>query len=100
MRLTPAELQALRLAVGEVQWEHAWLFGSRTDDARRGGDIDLLLHTREPAFAVAHRVASRFAAEADARLDVLAIDPDRMTEEQRHFLATLTLEPLDDLLRS
>lgn len=100
MRLAADEIRALRCALQGVAWQHAWLFGSRVDDARRGGDIDLLLHTREPAFAVAHRVASRYAEAIDGRLDVLAVDPDALSDEQRHFLATLDLEPLDDLLRS
>lgn len=100
MRLTGIEIAALREALQGVQWEHVWLFGSRTDDSRRGGDIDILLHTGQPAFAVAHELSSRYAAAIDGKLDVLALAPQTMTEEQMNFVATLTLEPLDDLLRA
>jgi hypothetical protein len=100
MRLVEVEIAALRTALSDVQWEHVWLFGSRVDDSRRGGDIDILLHTVQPAFSVAHQVASRYAAVVDGKLDVLALDPQAMTDEQKCFVATLTLEPLDDLLRT
>lgn len=48
MRLTEQEISAIR-----EQAQHffgndvrVYLFGSRTDDSQRGGDIDLLLETR------------------------------------------------------
>lgn len=100
MRLSAVEIAALRDALKAVTWQHVWLFGSRVDDGRRGGDIDILVHTRQPAFAAAHEISSRYAAAVDGKLDVLALDPEAMTEEQKHFVATLTLEPLDDLLRT
>ena len=71
MRLSETEIAALRAAVKGVQWQHIWLFGSRVDNSRRGGDIDILLHTGQPAFSVAHEVSSRYAAAVDGKLDVL-----------------------------
>lgn len=100
MRLSEVEIAAFREALRGVRWEHVWLFGSRVDDSRQGGDIDILLHTGQPAFSVAHEVSSRYAAAVDGKLDVLVVDPQAMTEEQKNFVATLTLEPLDDLLRT
>jgi predicted nucleotidyltransferase len=98
MRLSAVEIAALRTALKGVPWAHVWLFGSRVDDSRRGGDIDILVHTAHPAFAVAHEISSRYAAAVDGQLDVLALDPQAMTDEQKSFVATLTLEPLDDLI--
>ncbi len=98
MRLSPQEIAALQTALEGVPYRHAFLFGSRTDDKARGGDIDLLLYSDAPAFDTAHQVASRFAREFDARLDVLVVSPERPTEEQTAFIATLKLEPLDDIL--
>ena len=98
MRLSSAEIAALKTALVGVPYRQAFLFGSRTDDAARGGDIDLLLYSQADAFDTAHHVASRFAREYDAKLDVLVVDPDHPTEEQRAFIATITREPLDDLL--
>jgi len=47
MRLSDAERQAIMEAVAESfgTEARAWLFGSRTDDTRRGGDIDLYVET-------------------------------------------------------
>lgn len=100
MRLTKEEIRALREALDGMPFERAFLFGSRTDDTLRGGDIDVLLHSRAPSsFRLAHEVSSRFARALDAKLDVLVIDPDTPTEEQQAFLRTLRLVPLDDVLR-
>lgn len=47
MRLTEAQRQSIKSAVTSVIGEgsRVWLFGSRVDDAKRGGDIDLLIET-------------------------------------------------------
>ena len=98
MRLSQAEIAALKTALDGISFRRAFLFGSRTDDSAKGGDIDILLHSDASAFDAAHRAASRFAREFDARLDVLVVDPDHPTPEQAAFIATLTLVPLDDIL--
>jgi hypothetical protein len=98
MRISTEELSALRGALQGESYRHAYLFGSRTDDRRRGGDVDLLLESSEPAFSLAHRVASRYARLMDARLDVLVVDPDHSTPDQQAFVATLHLASLDDRL--
>lgn len=98
MRLSAQEIAALKKALVSVSYQQAYLFGSRTDDAARGGDIDLLLYSEAPPFDTAHLIASRFAREFDARLDVLVVSPERPTPEQAAFIATLKLEALDDLL--
>lgn len=97
MRLSQPEIAALKQALADVPYRRAFLFGSRTNEAVRGGDIDLLLYSAAPAFATAHQVASRFAREFDAKLDVLVIDPEHQTAEQAAFVSTLTLVPLDEL---
>lgn len=45
MRLTQEQVSAIRISADEVFGQDAkvWLFGSRVDDNRRGGDIDLLV---------------------------------------------------------
>jgi uncharacterized protein len=46
MRLTPDQVQAICFAATQAFGENAgvWLFGSRADDHKKGGDIDLLVH--------------------------------------------------------
>lgn len=47
MRLTEAQRQSIKSAVTSIIGEESrvWLFGSRADDTKRGGDIDLLIET-------------------------------------------------------
>nr|VFJ92064.1 MAG: Nucleotidyltransferase domain-containing protein [Candidatus Kentron sp. LFY]VFK18041.1 MAG: Nucleotidyltransferase domain-containing protein [Candidatus Kentron sp. LFY] len=49
MRLTSRQIDTIKQTTLEIFGEttEVWLFGSRTDDHRRGGDIDLLI--RPPA---------------------------------------------------
>lgn len=47
MRLTPEEQDVIRAAVAARDPEaRVWLFGSRADDSKRGGDIDLLVFSQ------------------------------------------------------
>lgn len=47
MRLDPASIAPLLQSIQDVFGANAevWLFGSRTDDTKRGGDIDLYIET-------------------------------------------------------
>ncbi|HEX6010851.1 MAG TPA: nucleotidyltransferase domain-containing protein [Geminicoccaceae bacterium] len=49
MRLTPEAIAAIKRLVAETYGPEATvrLFGSRVDDARRGGDVDLLVELSE-----------------------------------------------------
>jgi len=55
------------------------LFGSRTDDQRRSGDIDLLIELPEPAegpLALSLRLAARIQRGIGlCKIDVLVADP-------------------------
>ena len=51
MRLTANEIAAIREEIARLDPKaEAYLYGSRTDDAARGGDIDLLLVSDKLAF--------------------------------------------------
>ena len=47
MRLTPREIDQIRRTAARIYGDdvRVFLFGSRTDDTARGGDIDLLIDT-------------------------------------------------------
>lgn len=82
MRLTPEQVRAIkeeaaRLFGPDVEVR---LFGSRTNDALRGGDIDLLVITPEP-ISERERKRVHFVARMQMRLgdqpiDVLVLDPE------------------------
>jgi len=49
MRLTEFEIQSIIAAFHDhfEKDDQLWLFGSRTDDSKKGGDIDLFIETQE-----------------------------------------------------
>lgn len=80
MRLTPGQARITKQTVARVLgMEHRlWLFGSRADDTRRGGDIDLLIETE---FTVPNRAetlcrlhGALTLALGDRKLDILLKD--------------------------
>lgn len=84
MRLSQAEREVLRATAASVFGHDAVLrlFGSRVDDARRGGDIDLLVetHMSDPAaIAAAHTrfLAAVYARLGEQKIDVLIDFPGR-----------------------
>jgi predicted nucleotidyltransferase len=75
MRLTPAQIQKIQSAVHEFAGDAAtgWLYGSRLDDHRRGGDVDLLVQC-EPVIGLMQRarIKNRLELELGLPVDVLA----------------------------
>ena len=74
MRLTPHEIAAIKAATVHAFGPDATvrLFGSRVDDERRGGDIDLLFEVE--AKAATTRNESRFLDCLFARIDEQRVD--------------------------
>ncbi|MFM8290543.1 MAG: hypothetical protein ACKOOF_06510 [Planctomycetaceae bacterium] len=89
VRLDDAEAAALAAAVEGVAADAIELFGSRTDPASRGGDIDLLVLTSAPRFETARQVSRRFFTHCEERIDVVVLDPDRLNSAEAAFLRSL-----------
>ncbi|MBK6639404.1 MAG: nucleotidyltransferase domain-containing protein [Rhodocyclaceae bacterium] len=85
LRLDAEESAALTYAREGVAGE-AWLFGSRTDPQRRGGDVDVLVLTEASPYEVSQRVATRFFSRCEERIDVIVMNPNSLTLEQQAFL--------------
>lgn len=77
MRLTVEQINAIRKTASEVFGEPSdvWLFGSRADDRKRGGDIDLLI--RPP-----HRQADDTAQLWQCKLRFLGLLERRIGERK------------------
>jgi uncharacterized protein len=77
MRLSPDEQSQICAAAMAVlpAGSRLSLFGSRVDDSRRGGDVDLLIETTEPSTpAQAMQLRSRLAVQLYRRLGERRID--------------------------
>ena len=87
MRLSPDQARIVREEVAHIFGADAEvrLFGSRTDDRARGGDIDLIISLPQPQ-ADSRQRALRLVARlqqrlGDQKIDVLVTDPQ--TPERR-----------------
>jgi len=80
MRLTPSQAQITKNTVERVLGIpcRVWLFGSRTDDILRGGDIDLLVETEvalpNRADTICRLYGALVMALGDRKLDVVLKD--------------------------
>lgn len=75
MRLSAHQIEQLKYLAAAESGPHARLrlFGSRLDDAARGGDVDLLLEIDQAVDNPAW-LAARFAARASRALDGRKVD--------------------------
>lgn len=92
MRLTPAQIHTIKSTATAVLGEgvQVTLFGSRVDDAAKGGDVDLMIEVSwalpEPA-VVSARIASRVSRAMHGRkVDVLLKAPN-LLEQPIHSIA-------------
>ena len=88
MRLSPQELQAVRLTLlGVDPAGRVWLFGSRADDSRRGGDIDVYFETSRPlSLKASLALEYRLAALCGSKVDLLIRNPGQ-AEQPIHAIA-------------
>lgn len=75
MRLADHQISALKHLASELAGDDArlYVFGSRLDDSRRGGDLDLMLELSAPADNPA-LLAARFSARASRIVDGRSVD--------------------------
>jgi predicted nucleotidyltransferase len=82
VRLTEAQCAAIRNATTECFGAKAevWLFGSRVDDAKRGGDIDILINPQTHSTDTFRRklrlLAQLERALGERKVDVIVAAPN------------------------
>jgi predicted nucleotidyltransferase len=76
MRLTRQQVEAIRHSAVEVFGPEArvWLFGSRVDDRKRGGDIDLLIRPMRTGSGSSIEGKLRFLRELERRIGERKVD--------------------------
>jgi predicted nucleotidyltransferase len=82
MRLSTTELNALRSIIGALDPDgRVYLYGSRVDDTRRGGDIDVYLQASRP-IDLKTRLLTQYRLEVacDTRVDLLVKDPGQASK--------------------
>jgi predicted nucleotidyltransferase len=97
MRLTPEQVSTIIQTTRSIAGQDAkvWLYGSRLDDTRRGGDIDLLIESEPFAGLIARaRIKNRIEQILQLPVDVLAI---RNGVHESPFVAIARMQaiPLD-----
>ena len=85
MRLDAEQTSALEYALDLIT-DEVYLFGSRLDPSRKGGDIDLLVFSKQDSFQLSQQITLRFFEKCEEKIDVVVMDPNRLTDEQQAFL--------------
>jgi len=97
MRLTPEQRGRIVRIVRDKAGEDAsvWLYGSRTSDGSRGGDVDLLIRSSRAIDVGAQaELHGRLERELSLPVDITFVDPHRgMNRFQR--LAAANAVPVD-----
>jgi hypothetical protein len=97
MRLTDQQRSIIRTTVTETFGATAdvWLFGSRVDDNKRGGDIDLLIETDQVDVNAIARTEIAFLTQiqmklGEQKIDVLLDYPSRKSRPPIFSIAKKT----------
>jgi uncharacterized protein len=92
-RLDKHEKKALRYALENIS-NDVFIFGSRLDLAKKGGDIDLLIFSSDNGLSLSQLVSRRFFEKCEEKIDVIVMNPDQLNNEQQAFINTLTMEKI------
>jgi len=95
MRLDIKQKAALKAALKNLNSnDQAFLYGSRVDDSKRGGDIDLLIYSQQASFSLSRKIIRDFFKLCEEKIDVVVIDPEVMTQEQNLFVQSIKKQTL------
>lgn len=92
MRLTEKQVATIKTATTDIFGPDArvWLFGSRVDNKRRGGDVDLMVEIDEPAenpVLLAARLSARVSRSMYGRRVDVVVHAPGLQEQAIHQTA-------------
>lgn len=97
MRLSAQQRTIIRTTVSDIFGASAavWLFGSRADDRKRGGDLDLLIETDQTDINALTRAEISFLTQlqmklGEQKIDVLLDYPSRKSHPPIFSIARKT----------
>jgi len=90
IRLDDAEKRALLLSLNDIDGD-VYMFGSRLNKEKKGGDIDLLIFSKKNSLGLSQNIRRRFFMECEEKIDVLVFDKNLLTQDQEAFINTLRL---------
>jgi len=91
MRLDNTQKKALDHALMGVEGE-VYLFGSRIDENKKGGDVDILVFSQNDPYNLSKIIKQKYFTLCEEKLDVVIMDPDNLNKEQQAFLKVIDKE--------
>jgi len=86
-RLDNIQKMALKEAINGIDGQF-FLFGSRVDDDKRGGDVDLLVISEniEKKLDLKIEIMTKYQSICDEKIDVVILpNPDNMNNKEKSF---------------
>jgi predicted nucleotidyltransferase len=79
MRLNKSEIEVIKSVISEFDSDaEVKLYGSRVDDAKKGGDIDLLIISDKITFSEKLSILIKLKENiGDQKIDILIYDPNK-----------------------
>lgn len=88
-RLDDIQKKALNKVLQNIEGE-IYLFGSRTDITKRGGDVDILiLSDIDEPLKLKWELQTQYLMEADESIDIIIYNKNNLTEVRNAFLNSI-----------
>jgi len=90
MRLTDIEKKTLLFTFNNIKGE-IFLFGSRVNDKKKGGDIDILIITQENVneLELSLKLTNKFFEICEEKIDIIIFNKSSIDEKQQAFINTI-----------
>lgn len=88
-RLDEVQKNTLQNIFKDIEGE-IYLFGSRTDQNKRGGDVDILILSEiENPLKLKLELQTKYLLEADESIDIVIFNKNKLTKSQQEFFDSI-----------